>query len=646
MVPRTFLSTPVKGNRLRLALFSCLALTVILSLWVLSPPRPPTPLRLEPEPAPAIRPLLADLHKESAWTGERFIQEGRRIQALARTLPDRPSIVRGLEWEAHGTYLCGAIEAASAQYQKALILARSIPYPEGEARCLLEQGNLSYFCRQDYPEALTLYASALAVYRSISQLAGQARCLNNMGDISCKAGRYPQAVSLFSEALSLSEATGLPSARDTIRSNLTAALIRFGDLETARRHLNQLQVRARQRHDLVLMRKIASLESQWHARQGKYQQALDGALLAMTYHQKLRDRLHPPSFARIAFTLHQLAGRAHLALGNLPAARREAQQMDQLTTREQDPYDDARGHLFRAHLAQAEGNDSSAFTQAGLALSLSSRGRFTQETRTALSLLEDLALARGEAKPAAQYRARLRALEEQFPADRVGARIMAILADEEQARRSRSLSRWQSMIRRSLLPLLGLALLGVLATIRALQLLRQNSRDREQNMNRLASDLNKTLNHRPKPAPKVPPLEEEEIRYRTSSLSSSDAQAILERLLTLLQKEELWRDSEVTLESVAELLNCNRTYLSQAVNQSWEGKFTDLLNAFRVNAVEQALWSGQWKGTLLDLALEAGFQSKSSFNRVFKTRTGLTPKEYRALLDAIRNTGPQGGEGA
>ena len=56
----------------------------------------------------------------------------------------------------------------------------------------------------------------------------------------------------------------------------------------------------------------------------------------------------------------------------------------------------------------------------------------------------------------------------------------------------------------------------------------------------------------------------------------------------------------------------------------------DLVNRYRVQALKQALSDPQQAAqSILDLALAAGFNSKSAFNRVFKKQTGMTPGAYR-----------------
>jgi AraC-like DNA-binding protein len=90
------------------------------------------------------------------------------------------------------------------------------------------------------------------------------------------------------------------------------------------------------------------------------------------------------------------------------------------------------------------------------------------------------------------------------------------------------------------------------------------------------------------------------------------------------------RDSELTLTSLAKQVNMSRNQLSEVINSSLDSNFYDFVNKYRVEDVKQLMVHPKFKDfTILAIAFEAGFPSKSTFNTVFKKFTGLTPSEYR-----------------
>lgn len=93
------------------------------------------------------------------------------------------------------------------------------------------------------------------------------------------------------------------------------------------------------------------------------------------------------------------------------------------------------------------------------------------------------------------------------------------------------------------------------------------------------------------------------------------------------------RDSELTLTSLAKQVNMSRNQLSEVINSSLGSNFYDFVNKYRIEEVKQLMNHSKYKNyTILAIAFEAGFPSKSTFNTVFKKFTGLTPSEYRNRL--------------
>ena len=102
----------------------------------------------------------------------------------------------------------------------------------------------------------------------------------------------------------------------------------------------------------------------------------------------------------------------------------------------------------------------------------------------------------------------------------------------------------------------------------------------------------------------------------------------------MLSDRGWWRDPDLSVDTLARHLGTNTNYLSRAFNEGLGLSFNAVVNQLRVEAVEQALRRGEGQGDLLALGLAAGFNSKTSFNRVFKAGTGLTPSQYRATHGA------------
>lgn len=101
-------------------------------------------------------------------------------------------------------------------------------------------------------------------------------------------------------------------------------------------------------------------------------------------------------------------------------------------------------------------------------------------------------------------------------------------------------------------------------------------------------------------------------------------------LITYMNTFKPHRDAELTLTSLAKQVNMSRNQLSELINNSVGCNFYDFVNKYRVEDVKQMLTLPSNKNyTLLAIAFDAGFPSKSTFNSIFKKFTGLTPSEYK-----------------
>ena len=119
-------------------------------------------------------------------------------------------------------------------------------------------------------------------------------------------------------------------------------------------------------------------------------------------------------------------------------------------------------------------------------------------------------------------------------------------------------------------------------------------------------------------------------RYERSGLTDRQAARLTEALTAVMETERPWRDSDLTLADLAERLSTTPHKLSEVLNSQLGQTFYDFVNGYRVREVQRRIAAGEAdKVTMLALALDAGFASKSTFNLVFKKHTSLTPSDYR-----------------
>lgn len=128
--------------------------------------------------------------------------------------------------------------------------------------------------------------------------------------------------------------------------------------------------------------------------------------------------------------------------------------------------------------------------------------------------------------------------------------------------------------------------------------------------------------------------ENKSARYANSGLAKDIALKYQARLIQYFETEKPYILRELNAEMVAKQLGIKQHHLTEVMNEYIGKNFYTFVNEYRVAEVQYLLQSKQFDHySLLAIAYEAGFNSKSSFNTIFKKITGLTPTAYKTALD-------------
>lgn len=112
-------------------------------------------------------------------------------------------------------------------------------------------------------------------------------------------------------------------------------------------------------------------------------------------------------------------------------------------------------------------------------------------------------------------------------------------------------------------------------------------------------------------------------------LSSGEIVGLTSKLKHAMEEEKLYLNASLTLPELSQKLDSSLHEISRAINEGFQKNFRDFINHYRVQEfIKRADEEAIKKQTFLALAMEVGFNSKSSFNRSFRKITGKSPREY------------------
>ncbi|MFG5380594.1 helix-turn-helix domain-containing protein [Yoonia sp. R2-816] len=116
-------------------------------------------------------------------------------------------------------------------------------------------------------------------------------------------------------------------------------------------------------------------------------------------------------------------------------------------------------------------------------------------------------------------------------------------------------------------------------------------------------------------------------KYEKSALGAAQSERIARKLQRAMQQDRLYRDTNLTLSTLSAHVGVSLNYVSQTLNENLGQSFFEFVNGWRVKEAIPLVEAGET--TVLAIAYEVGFNSRSSFYSAFKRATGMTPTAYK-----------------
>ncbi|TLX73511.1 AraC family transcriptional regulator [Labilibacter sediminis] len=118
--------------------------------------------------------------------------------------------------------------------------------------------------------------------------------------------------------------------------------------------------------------------------------------------------------------------------------------------------------------------------------------------------------------------------------------------------------------------------------------------------------------------------------YRKTGLKDENVDAYLDNLIATMSKTEIWKNPEISVGDLSNETKIPKHYITQLLNEKLEKNFYTFVNEYRTEGAMTMLRSADFDHwSIIAIAFECGFNSKSAFNNFFKKHTGMTPSAYK-----------------
>ncbi len=479
----------------------------------------------------------------------------------------------------------------------------------------------------DYEKALTYYNRGLKYLDKTANQKKFARFLNDIGLLYYLWGKLDTAVEYFMEGIKITETTGTDEdTKGICTANLGRTYRRLGDYEKALQCLNQaLTIAKKLRRTLIcsfIYREIAEV----YKEQAEFDTAIDYCNKSMRILDKEKHKRQNGATLLLLAEIHTARKHFQKALDYAQQALKNFREVDSKSRTA-----DALTMIGYIHKEMGQFPEALKYLKQGA--EISKQLNITENLQNGYLYLSETFSAMGNSDQSLRYYKKYNEVKENVFNKRAVTRLRNTHVKYETEKMQKEIEGVKTS-RQTISHLFsGVVVLLVIVMMfmvynrrrikkRAQIMLAQKDREIEfhiKKTNRLSIQLKELLSRK------------KEKKYEKSKLTPQQEEAYLKKLLRYMEREKPHLDSELTVKTLSGGLSVSHRDISRVINEKTGMHFYDFINRYRVEEAKRLLEESTLREgfTILDIAYEVGFNSKSSFNSAFKKINGITPSQYK-----------------
>jgi len=520
-------------------------------------------------------------------------------------------------------YKIGDYQSALTYYAKSRSIYSQHKKNSAEIDCIIKIGS-GYYALNDYIQAILYFEQTYSLADTAKQTRQNATVLFNMGLVHQAQGQLAEAFQFYMRSLSIFEKLNFSEGLATVYDNLAQIASAKNEFELADQYFNRaLSLYEKLGNDKMYAWTISNLGS-LYKKQGDLNKALQSYKSALAKQYAASDQN-----SKIAVTLMNI-GEVFSATAHYDSAMNYFNSA--LSSNEQAGNTDgiAKSHYFLGRTLMQTKMFKPAETHLLRSKELSDSVGNTDLSTGIYLALSDLAVATGNFdKALVYYRQYAQSREQLFDANFNNelARLKANFETEKKVNELKNEKAVQEIDLKNqrlykTIFITGFIIVSVLSTLLIIMYLRKKAAYIE--LVRKNREI-VTIESRIDDQPKEFPVENEELTIVKQRM-------LLAKVHKVFETDKLYVNPGLTLNLLADTLETNRTYLSEAIRDVLNTNFNSFVNEARVKEARKLLTDENSSYTVETIGQMVGFNSKSTFNAAFKKLTGVTPSFYRESL--------------
>jgi len=577
-----------------------------------------------------LKHLVELTKKKREISPEKNLQIGQKLILIGEKENNLKIKVLGLQTMGFGYSCRGKLKKAFEAYEKSLHFAESIDFTSGQAITYSEMSNLYYY-GNNFPKALKYYKNAVISYRKSNNLYGEAKFQCKTANTLIRLGEYKMATKLLIVALKNLEKIGKPTLweRFFVIDNIANVTCTMGNLDIASKYIDMYKIMYKKNPNHRCKVRLLFLQSKLLYNKLHYKESLLLINKAFALQEKQSKIVSLITDYRVKMSLIEHTLEILLKLKKTIEIERLLKQMDTMFDKNPDPYLIAKVLLIRSKYYYLTHNIKLALKTAFDSERMSEKYNFKGILLNTYSLLSEWYIELNKPKLGLKYLKAKKALEKKNIYSRLPADIMSIILGYEQNKIKKEVGKLKSKNIKAIIWFISFIFIIIILFIFIYTKIKRENLKKFKKLRKEYEDSFKKQQQR---------INDFNNKKDKKIISPDKGKIILKKIAEIINKDKLFLNAEFNLEKLSNILNINHYYLSEIINSFWGNNFHDLINTYRVNEAKKILENPKYNDTnIINIGYNVGFNSISTFNRVFKSKVNITPKQYRKTFQKVAN---------